>query len=140
MVFGHWRIACANYSSVSSVSSFCISPASFMSSAQRKSGELEVENAMASGGIKASDTGPPTASTSARRIDSVRLEHSPQLCPNLNVQAALPIAHRRAAASEKVGETLSGKTRGLKCWQVVGMDMRLFQFVVGSHRQRPNYE
>ena len=55
MVFGHWRIVCANYSSVSSVSSLCISPTSFMSSAQpvgRKSRELEVKNAMATGGIK----------------------------------------------------------------------------------------
>jgi hypothetical protein len=69
-----------------------------------------------------------------------RLEQPPQLCSNLNVRAALPIAHSRAAASKKVEDTISGKTGGVKCWRVARMDMRLFQCVVGSHRQRPNYE
>jgi hypothetical protein len=58
MVFGHCRIVSgANYSSVPSVSSLCISPASFMSSAhaaERKGRELEAENAMTEGGVKAS--------------------------------------------------------------------------------------
>lgn len=70
-------------------------------------------------------------------LPQFRLEQPPQLCSDLNVQAALPIAHRRAAASKKVGETLSGKIGGVKCFR---MDMRSFQLVVGSHRQRPNYE
>lgn len=34
-------------------------------------------------------------------LPQFRLEQPPQLCSNLNVQAALPIAHRRAAASKK---------------------------------------
>jgi hypothetical protein len=100
MVSGHWGIVCVIYSSASSVSSLCISPASFISSAQpveRKIRELEVENAMASGSIKASGVGPPTTSTSARRIASVSTRAAATIV--FQFECPVRITHRTQASS-----------------------------------------
>lgn len=48
-------------------------------------------------------------------LSQFQLEQLPQLCSNLNAQAVFLIAHKRVAASKKVGKTLSGKTGGVKC-------------------------
>jgi hypothetical protein len=124
----------ANSSSVPSVSSLCISPASFVSSthaAERKSRELEVENAMAEGGVKVSRYASLQSLRLRAELSQFQLERPSQLCSNSNAQALLLIAHRRAAASKKVRKTLPGKIGGVKCWRIVRMDMRSFQFLVG---------
>lgn len=128
MVFGHCRIvSSASYSSIPSLSSLCISLASFTSSAQ------PVKNAMAKGIVKVSNACQPTVSTPNCLSFSSSNRHS---CVPIQLPRPYYLSHiDEQQLRKKVRETLSGKAGGVKCWRVVRMDRRLLQFMAGS---RPN--